>query len=81
MKQYKLIKEYPGSPKLNSIVKQELSFNIQHGYRTEDLKIYYSNDYIEKSPDYWEEIKQKDYEILEFRFNDKSGICRFRKIK
>ena len=43
MKKYKLIKEYPGSPKVGDIVK---------GYGTDSWS------------EYWEEVVEKDYEIL-----------------
>lgn len=55
MKKYKLIKEYPGSPKLNTICKQ------------------LENDTITAYPEYWEEIKNKNYEIMSFRTSTNGG--------
>lgn len=55
MKKYKLIKKYPGSPKLGTILKEE-------GF-DENLGTYHNpKDY----PEFWEEVVEKDYEILSF---------------
>lgn len=48
MRKFKLIKEYPNSPKLGTISSMILS------------------DSIESYPEYWEEIKEKEYEIISF---------------
>jgi len=47
MKKYKLIKEYPGSPKL--------------GYIAQEDEFTFMKEFTE----YWEEVVEKDYEILE----------------
>lgn len=57
MKKYKLIKEYPGSPKLGTRVV----------YETEDC--YPDWIYQESSKEFWEEIIEKDYEILTYKQN------------
>lgn len=59
MKKYKLIKEYPGSPKLNYILKP---------IKNNKQEYYINNMFInpEDYPEYWEEIIEKDYEILSF---------------
>lgn len=54
MKKYKLIKEYPGSPKLGYI------WEMYSGYK---------GDY-HRQPEYWEEIIEKDYEILSLTIHD-----------
>jgi len=54
MKKYKLIKEYPGSPKLGYI--WEMYDN-------------YKGDY-HKQPEFWEEVIEKDYEILSLTIHD-----------
>lgn len=67
MKKYKLIKEYPGSLSINTVV--EL-INIYSGYykviKTKDSC--YSNtlsrNTIENFPDNWQEVVEKEYEIL-----------------
>lgn len=51
MKQYKLIKTYPGSPYINSVFQ---------------LYKHYKGDY-HKHPEFWEEIIEKNYEILSFK--------------
>lgn len=51
MKRYKLIKKYPGSPILGTI----------NGFKSgSTLKL----DIVENYPEYWEEVVEKDYEIL-----------------
>lgn len=54
MKKYKLIKEYPGSPKLG------------HIWETYDN---YKGDY-HKQTEFWEEVIEKDYEILSLTIHD-----------
>ena len=46
---YKLIKEYPGSPRLGNTID-----NLE-------------NDWIENYPEFWQEVVEKDYEILEVK--------------
>ena len=59
MKKYKLIKEYPGSPKLGEEVEE---YNNGYRYIISDLfDYYYLSRFIEKYPEFWQEIKEKDY--------------------
>lgn len=62
MKKYRLIKTYPGSPKLNTIIDLETAVNGQiiQGKWCYD---------IDKTPEYWKEVVKKDYEILSFIWN------------
>jgi len=60
MKKYKLIKIYPGSPPLNSIIENWM----------------YTYD-ISKEKDYWQEIVDKDYEILSFSTEHLNQIVHF----
>lgn len=66
MKTYKLIKTYPGSPKLGSVHKL-------HSTTLNDEKpaIYYNHNWItpEEHPEFWEVI-EKEYEILSFSTPD-----------
>lgn len=58
---YRLIKEYPGSPKLDSIV--EIKNN--GGYELENSTSYFmTKDKVENYPEFWEEVVEKDYEIV-----------------
>lgn len=69
MKKYKLIKEYPGSPKLGTIVS---FYDSQQSYAYLDRTVttrFISSSLIEKNPEFWEEIIEKDYEILDFKSN------------
>lgn len=61
MKKYKLVKEYPGSPKLGTIVEKHDPY-----YHGKKRGFVYTLDYIEKSPEFWEEVIGKDYEILTY---------------
>jgi len=51
MKKFKLIKEYPGSPMLG----------------TEQISNKTWNTDIQKFPEFWEEVVEKEYEILSFK--------------
>jgi uncharacterized protein involved in tolerance to divalent cations len=65
MKKYKLIKEYPGSPEVGTIVS---FYDSLQSYIYLDSTIttrFISSSLIEKNPEFWEEIIEKDYEILE----------------
>lgn len=54
MSKYRLIKKYPGSPELGTIITQTNGYGMT---------------YIEahKYPEFWEEVVEKDYEILSFK--------------
>ena len=53
LKKYRLIREYPGSPKLDSIVETK-SYG---GYVLKNSTPYFmTNDMVENYPEYWEEI-------------------------
>lgn len=76
MKKYKLIKTFPGSPELGTIEEVEHCFkNLMMG---SNGKCLYN---ISESPEFWELIVEKDYEILTVNptenhkvYNDKSKI-------
>lgn len=61
MKKFKLIKEYPGSPKLGHVICCD---NFTHN----GVDRHSCSDY----PEFWEEIIEKDYEILSFNCNNSS---------
>ena len=60
MKKFKLIKEYPASPKLGFVV-SERHCGLYHNIETGNM---YSSQMIESHPEFWEEVIEKDYEIL-----------------
>lgn len=63
---YKLIKEYPGSPKLNEIYKYDKNpWSDSNAFTNPVLN-------PENYPEFWEEVVEKDYEILEYK--TESGI-------
>jgi len=59
MKKFKLIKEYPGSDHEGIIVSLKTPNGLYEGYQYN----YYSK-HVENQPEYWEEVIEKDYEIL-----------------
>lgn len=65
MRKFKLIKEYPGSPKLGSVVEESDSFS---GYKFEDIEnsIFFITPkrYVENNPEYWEEIFEDRYIVF-----------------
>lgn len=75
MKKYKLIKEYPGSPKLGSIYKEQSAKDFQQR-RYIPVEVKYQEDCLwsleRYSPEYWKEVVEKEYEILSF-IQDSSG--------
>lgn len=59
MKKYVLIKEYPGSPKLGTIINDEIT--------TYGISFSKNNlSFIKKYPEFWQPVVEKDYEILEY---------------
>lgn len=68
MKKYKLIKEYPESPKLNDVAESCKAFKnkyiVPETTTCESYDIYNPENY----PEFWEEIIEKDYEILSLKY-------------
>jgi hypothetical protein len=77
MKSYKLIKEYPGSNSLGTIitVSKETMYSKGFGYRNYDWV------HVETHPEFWEEVIEKDYEIVAMGIAEgtilefKDGVC------
>ncbi len=73
MKKYKLIKEYPGSPSLNTTIQHN---GIVYINSQPEKELVWLNPFcVERYPDYWQEIiepakAEKDYEILSFKKKD-----------
>ena len=63
MKQFKLIKEYPGSPELGYVLKPLNNNTNQYYFRSQYIK---PEDY----PEFWEKVIEKDYEILSFKYGN-----------
>jgi len=60
---YILKKEYPGSPKIDSVI--EIKNN--GGYELENSTSYFmTKDKVENYPEFWQPVIEKDYEILSF---------------
>lgn len=78
MKKYKLIKEYPGSIKLGEILEVDEHagyitvsiFCLKDGVRTAIPK-----SFVLQYPEYWQEVIEKDYEILSFKSTNGNCFC------
>ncbi|CAB4125737.1 hypothetical protein UFOVP54_214 [uncultured Caudovirales phage] len=66
MKKYRLIKEYPASDSLGTIItgSKETMYSKGLGFRNYDWA------HVETHPEYWEEVIEKDYEILSYVAKD-----------
>ena len=64
---YKLIKLYPNSPEIGTIVHKT---KAENGYGWKDEGPYdsrlFTNKTVENYPEFWEEVKEKEYTILSF---------------
>ena len=65
MKFYKLIKEYPGSPKLGTT-------SVPNGFGV--IAPNFSESDYEKFTDYWKMFERKDFEVLEFYNPDNKNV-------
>jgi hypothetical protein len=63
MKKYKLIKEYPQSPPLNTILDER----PLGGYYTHKDGWWVLDYEVEQHPEFWQELVEKEYKILKFR--------------
>lgn len=61
---YKLIKEYPGSPKLGTTVERDSNCSNYYYRVISGVVNTFTPKNIENHPEFWEEIIEKDYEIL-----------------
>jgi hypothetical protein len=64
MKKFKLIREYPGSDSLGTIItgSKETMYSKGLGYR------HYDWAHVETHPEYWEEVVKLDYEIIQILY-------------
>lgn len=65
---FKLIKEYPGSPCMGTIKKVQTREGKLLTYNTWELYDIY--------PEFWEEVKEKEYEILSFEYDESRTTLR-----
>ena len=71
MRKFKLIKEYEGSPQLGTEVNKCNDFpnyNFNGGNYTTVITAYF----VENSPEFWGEVKEKFPKIISFRRTDTS---------
>lgn len=70
MKKFKLIKEYPGGPKLGTVC-EEINNKLSFCYYFEGEKnIGISKDQVENQPEFWEEIEKVITELVVFTKNN-----------
>jgi len=60
MKQFTLTQEYPASPKIGAVVRQDAQGKY-HLYNNESIAAIYEKDYIENYPRYWKELDENQY--------------------
>jgi len=60
---YKLIKEYPGSPELGTIVEKEPS-SKSYFYRSGNKNLCILNNHVEDNPEYWEKVNDNLWWIV-----------------
>jgi hypothetical protein len=64
MRKFKLVKKFPTSPPLGTV----LELKPNGWYEKEGHHSYpYQKNYVEDQPEYWEEIVERDFEILEVK--------------
>ena len=71
MRKFKLIKEFPTSPPLGTIlVKKPNGWYEKEGHHS----YAFQPNYVENQGEFWQEIVEKDFEILSFSLNDKEFL-------
>ena len=63
MKKYKLIKEYPGSPELGTIVEGKSSDGKNYSFSMLGGRVYVIKYHVEDNPEYWEEVNENNYMV------------------
>lgn len=63
MKKYKLIKEYPGSPAVGTLVEKEPS-SKSYFFKSGNKNLCVINNHVENNPEYWEEIDDNVYYMV-----------------
>jgi len=83
MKKYKVIKEYPGSIELNSILRVWTKVDHKKGEylygSSNSLFPGLEPSIVENYPEYFEEVVERDYKILSFKNNQFNTISTLRK--
>lgn len=66
---YKLIKEYPGSPKLGTIAEKEskIKSNTSYYYSEGDKRWCVYDCYVEDNPEYWEKVNENLWYVVSNR--------------
>lgn len=67
MKKYRLIKEYPGSPKLNTVFDYWTDGISEQIYNKSNNPSFIPLKTAHQYPEFWEEIVEKDYKVLSFK--------------
>ena len=67
MKKYKLIKEYPGSPKLGTVCEQRINGSSFRYYFEKEQCLGILKYQVESQPEYWEEVNDDVRHIVSTR--------------
>lgn len=67
-RKFKLIKKFPGSPNVGTEVKFQKGIGFSNTYfsNTSGHSYWYHPEDVENNPEFWEEITEKNWEILSF---------------
>lgn len=82
MKKYKLIKKFPDGPELGQVAEYQEGNNNYYikgeGFGT--LHYRYSVRSVENNPEFWEEVKEKEWEIIVFKctFDEEESFTRLK---
>jgi hypothetical protein len=73
MKRYKLIRKYPGSPELGTIIEED-KYPSGSIYKVTPIITHsFPANWIENNPEFWQKIVEKEYEILSYYAKNISG--------
>ena len=59
---YKLIKEYPGSPELGTMVEGDNKCNFSYSRNSRQLCVL--NSHVENNPEYWEKVEENIWWVV-----------------
>ena len=76
IKKYKLIKEFYGSPKAGTIVMKANDYP-HYNFNGGDFTTAITQYFVENTPEFWEEVKEKEWEIYGFKHKSEYPIIAY----
>ena len=73
MKKYKLIRKYPGSPELGTEIEKRTVYSEKWMFKKDCNLFPVTSGTPDDYPEFWEEVVEKDYEILSYYAKNISG--------